>query len=95
MKQLKTTSSIALFFFAIGTLLFVLQIIIRGITGVTILGYYYVMVSIIINLIIIVILLISLLIERKLETLKSIGIILANIPIAYLYFYIVTKYLIQ
>lgn len=97
MKQLKATYKIALLFFTLGTLLLFIQIIVRGITGITITGYFYVIGSIIINLIILIILLFSLILEKykRRETLKSIGAILINIPIAYLYFRIVIEYLID
>lgn len=97
MKQLKTTYKVALAFFTFGTLLFILQVIVRGITGITMVGYFYVIVSIIINLIILIVLVFSLAIKNENipETLKSIGVILANIPIAYLYFYIVMNFLID
>lgn len=97
MKRLKATYKVALLFFTLGTLLFLLQIIVRDITGITFVGYLYVIGSIIINLIILIILLFSLALEKdkRTETLKSIGVILINVPIAYLYFYIVIEYLIN
>ena len=90
MNRFKATSKIAWISFSIGTLLFVLQVFIKGINTVTIIGYYYVGLAVIINSIILMILLSILYLKKnKIETIKSIGIILLNIPIALLYYQIV------
>ena len=95
MKRYRVCYNVAKLFFFIGTLFFLIQLIIGNITFITILGYYFVQLSILLNAIIVIVLVIGLIIEQnKKETLKSIGIIVANIPVALLYFYIVMEFLI-
>ncbi|MDO5980099.1 hypothetical protein [Flavivirga spongiicola] len=91
----KVSSKIALVSFSIGTILFVLQVFIKGINAVTMIGYYYVGLAIIINSLVFIMLLSLLFINKnKRETIQSIGIILFNIPIAFLYYSIVIHKLI-
>ncbi len=95
MHKIKAATHFALLFFFIGTLLFLLQLLIGELSVITILGYFYVIFAIIVNLIMLVIqLLILAFRDDKLMTLKSIGILLLNVPIAYLYYYTVLNYLI-
>ena len=95
MNRLKASKYIASTFFVIGSLLFITQIFWQELTVVTIIGYYYLAVSIIINTIIVIILLfVLLLMENKRKTLMSIGIILLNIPVAFIYTIIVVNHLI-
>jgi len=95
MVKIKEAFQFALLFFVLGTLLFVIQLIIGEISIVTIIGLYYVILAVIINVIKLFHQLSILLFRKdKIMTLKSIGVILINIPIAYLYFFIVTNYLI-
>lgn len=94
MNRFKACFNVAKIFFAIGTCIFILHFIFRRIDAFIWIGYIYTMLSIVINSIIVIVLLIALIIERKrIETLKSIGIILANAPIAYGYFLLVIEYL--
>ncbi len=91
----KNSYKIALISFSIGTILFVLQIINKGLNGVTIIGYYYVGAAIIVNSLILIILLSVLFLNKnKIDIIKSIGVILVNIPIAFLYYQIVIHNLI-
>ncbi len=91
----KNSYKIALISFSIGTILFLLQIINKGLNSVTIIGYYYVGLAIIVNSLILIILLSVLLLNKnKIEIIKSIGIILFNVPIAFLYYQIVIHNLI-
>ena len=86
MKTFKVSCRIALFFFVVGTLLFLLQHATKNMDWLLIIGFYYVLFSVFINVIIVLTLLAKLFMDaEKLQTLKSIGIILLNAPIAYLY----------
>ncbi|MDO5970912.1 hypothetical protein Q4Q35_13960 [Flavivirga aquimarina] len=95
MNTFKTSRTIALISFSIGTILFLLQAINKGLSTVTVIGFNYVKVAIIVNSLVFIILLFTLFLSKqKLETIKSIGIILLNIPIAFLYYQIVIHNLI-
>lgn len=95
MSTIKFTTKTATLFFLIGTLLFLIQIVVRGISTITIIGLYYVVFSVLINLILVLLLIKKLFFKNnKMSTATSIGILTINIPIAYLYFYIVTTFLI-
>lgn len=95
MNSLKSSRTITKFFFIVGTILFIIQIITQSINGITLLGLYYVVASIIINSIIVLILLIKLIQkEKRTETIKSIGIILINAPIALFYYFIVMNFIL-
>lgn len=94
MNRFKACFNIAKLFFAIGTCIFLLHLIFRDTVGFIWIGYIYTMFSIVINSIIVIVLIIALIIEHnRTETLKSIGIILTNAPIAFGYFLIVIEYL--
>lgn len=96
MISIQINKRIALFFFSIGTLLFLIQLTQQTISLVTVIGFYYLGLSIIINSIIVIILLVHLLINKnKKETVTSIGIILINFPIAIMYYFIVMNYILN
>lgn len=83
------------FFFLCGSFLFFIQLIVQDLTYITVIGYYYLGIAILINLLILFGLLFALIFKpNKLDTLKSIGILTANIPIAIVYTLIVINYLI-
>lgn len=93
MNILSSTKKIALTFFAIGTILLLSYLIFR-IEGIITIGYLYVYISALINLFILAMLLLALIAKNnKVEILKSIGILLLNIPIAYLYFIIFLEFI--
>lgn len=95
MISVRTNKKFALFFFIVGTMLFIIQLLTREINMITVIGYFYVGASIIINSIVVLILLFQLInYKRKKETLTSIGLILINLPIAFVYSYLVVNYLI-
>ena len=77
--------------FILGTLLLVLFLFFRELESIVIYGLYYVIIAFTINTFIIFWLIIKFLIRPKKqeELLKSIGVILINIPIAIGYFFIV------
>ncbi|WP_452597154.1 hypothetical protein [Pontimicrobium sp. MEBiC01747] len=90
MNRLKATIKIALLFFTIGTLLLILHFIFNTSNFIIWLGYMYVLLAIVINSILLIILIVALFIDKeKLETLKSIGVLSLNIPIAFVYFQMV------
>ncbi|WP_452601609.1 hypothetical protein [Pontimicrobium sp. MEBiC06410] len=90
MNRLKATIKIALLFFTIGTLLLILHFIFNTSNFIIWLGYMYVLLAIVINSILLIILIVALFIDKeKLETLKSIGVLTLNIPIAFVYFQMV------
>ena len=94
MTRFKACFNIAKIFFCIGTAIFLLHFIFRDTSFLIWIGYIYTMFSIVINTIIVIVLLIALILERRrIETLKSIGVILANAPIAYGYFLIVIEFI--
>jgi len=80
--------------FGIGTL-FLLSYAISNIEGIAVFGYFYLIAAIFINLIIAVTLFFLSVYkqENRSKNLKTIGIMLLNIPIAYLYVIIVFDYL--
>lgn len=81
--------------FILGSILFLGQLIVRGLSTITIVGLYYVGIALLINLMILLGLIIALIFEsNKKDTLKSIGILSTNIPIVIVYTLIVINYLI-
>ena len=95
MNKIIVSKKIALVFFTLGTLLFLTQSIIRGLNMVTVIGYYYLYLSVIINLVLVIILTVRLVLgKNKIDTLKAIGILSINIPIASIYAYLVLNHLI-
>ena len=94
-NKIEGAKGLALFFFSVGTLLLLLQIIFRDINVVTLIGFYFLCVAIICNLFFVAVLLIGLLLKEDVEqTFKAIGVLLFNIPIAYIYALIVFQFLI-
>lgn len=95
MDRYKASVSIAGIFVGIGTILVILQALVGGITAITFSGIYFLPIAIVFNIIILIALIIALLMfPNKKKTLKSIGIILLNIPIAFAYYHLVITYLI-
>ena len=92
MDRLKAAIILAILFFIIGTLLLILQICFQNNFEITLYGYYYVYFSVVVNSLFLIIFLLVLIFKTdRLKTLKSIGVLLINIPIAYLYFLIIIK----
>lgn len=90
MSRLKAIIKITALFFIIGTLLLLLHFIFNASDFIIWLGYMYVLLAIFINSIILILLIVALIIDQqKIETLKSIGVLLLNIPIALVYFQMV------
>ena len=90
---INTSKAIAIISFAIGTILFALQLYFRKSDALIYPGIVYILITIVINFISIMVLVFSLLgkTNNKIEILKTCGIILLNIPIAILYFYILIE----
>ena len=85
----------ALVFFSIGTLLLLIQIGISKVSLITIIGLYFVIGSTIINLILVLLLIIQLIFDNnKRSTIKCIGFLTLNIPIAAFYYFLVIKFFI-
>ncbi len=94
MKNLIDISkTIAIISFVIGTILFVLQLYFKESIALIYPGIIFILIAIIINFISLIALMFSLLGSsiEKLELLKTCGIVLLNIPIATLYFYILIE----
>ncbi len=89
-----TSKTIAILSFAIGTILFILQLYRFNSGNLIHTGIIFIMSAVIINTISLLVLLFGLLGNTdKLEILKTIGIVLANIPIAIIYFYLLINFL--
>ncbi|WP_299337027.1 hypothetical protein [uncultured Psychroserpens sp.] len=92
MDRLKLTIWITLVFFGFGSMLFALHLFDKDSFVIIIFGYYYVLFCVVFNSLLVLILLFILLLKNnKAKTLKSIGVLLINIPIALLYFNIVVN----
>ncbi len=87
---INTSKIIALLSFVIGTILFALQLYFKQSDAFISPGLIFVIIALIINSISLLALTFSLLgsTKRKIEILQTCGIVLLNIPIAILYFYI-------
>ena len=93
MNNLITTSkAIAFLSFIIGTILFALQLY-NDALGLIYFGSIFIIIAVVINSISLIALIFSILgyIEQKIELLKTMWIVLLNIPIAILYFYILIE----
>lgn len=91
MITIKTTKWISLFFFSIGTVLLILQLTNKGLNYITVVGFYYVLLSTLINLVIVGYYLINTIYpDKRITSFKCIGILCINIPIAFFYFYLIT-----
>ena len=88
---ISTGKIIAILSFVIGTVILALHLTFKHNTTLLIVGLYFTIIAVIINLIVFLSLLVTAIInfEYRFELLKSCGIILLNIPIAFLYFYLV------
>ena len=77
----------------IGTLIF-LSYYISGINGIEVIGFFYLCAAVVINCIVLLILLLSLIsaTTNRSEIVKAMGLLLVNIPIAFLYFWVVTAF---
>ncbi len=94
-KQLlnKFATQFAILSFAIGTILLVLYLLIPSLDWVLVAGYYYLLLAIGLNIILIFYLFINILISsNKYLIFLQILIVLANIPIAFLYYCIVMNH---
>ena len=90
---INTSKAIAILSFLIGTILFATQLYFITSYRLIYFGIIFIMVTAIINTISILTLIFSMLgyTSQRLELLKTCGIVLVNIPIAILYFYILIK----
>jgi len=84
--------NIALIFFIVGTFLFIINAFINEYPPIVTLGFFFVVFAIIFNSIVLLILLVDLIRKDRLESFFAICIILANIPIAAGYLYIIMEY---
>ncbi|NND64040.1 MAG: hypothetical protein HKN48_12690 [Flavobacteriaceae bacterium] len=83
---------IALLFFIVGTLLFFLGIIVPEPFGIFVLGLLFTVIAVLISTVLFAILLVDLIKHDRLESFFGICILLANLPIAATYFYVLTNY---
>lgn len=88
----KWARNIALIFFIIGTFLFLINAFTKEYQPIVMLGFLFVVFAIIFNSIVICILLVDLIRKDRLESFFAICIILANIPVAAGYFYVIMEY---
>ncbi len=89
--SLKSAKRIAFTFFFIGTLLFLIQLLIDDSFGIAILGLVFIVVAVTFNTTILILLIIDLIRRDLLESFYSICLILVNIPIAIGYVYILSE----
>ena len=89
----KTTKWMALIFFVVGTLLFLLRGLANNHFIIIILGRVFIAFAAVFNSIILIILLVDLIRKDRLESFYAICIVLANIPIAITYAYIILEYI--
>jgi len=92
MKNLKHFGKIiALLSFIIGTITFSLYLYFDNSNTIGSFGFYFIIIALIINMLLLVVNIIAIIIdnEHREELIKTCGIMLINIPIAILYFYIV------
>ena len=89
MISLRSAKIIALIFFILGTLLFGMQFLVPDLLSLIGLGLFYILFAILFNGIAALMLLIDLIRKDRLESFYGLCIILANIPIASLYTYLI------
>ncbi len=90
MDKIKPAQYLALSSFAVGTLLLILQFIWPWAMLITILGFYYLLFAIVVNSFVLIVYLVCVIInDNRKASLKAIGILLMNLPIAYCYAYTV------
>ncbi len=82
---------LAFLFFGIGTVLFILGLIVPDPIGIFILGFLFVVIATFISTIFGIILLIDLIKNDRLESFFGLCLLLANVPIAMGYFYILIE----
>lgn len=82
----------ALVFFCIGTLLFLLQYFFGRAFGLLFIGFAFVVFAAVYNCILFLLLLIDLIRRDRVESFFGLCLILANLPIAWVYLYILTEY---
>jgi hypothetical protein len=86
MNRLETSKKIALAFFIIGSILFLIHYLYPDAEIILIGGFYYVLAAIVINSFVLLALVVALCVDTEKEkTIQAIGIILLNVPIAALY----------
>ena len=92
---INTSKAIAIISFIIGTILFAIQLSFNTPIIFIYLGVIFIIVAIVVNTISLLALIFSLLgyTNQRLELIKTCGIVLLNIPIAVLYFYILIEFL--
>lgn len=88
----KSARNIALVFFIIGTFLFLINAFTKEHPPIVTLGLFFVVFAVLFNCIVLFILLVDLIRKDRLESFFAICIILANIPIAAGYLYIIIEY---
>jgi hypothetical protein len=90
-QKLAFSTQVAVYSFSIGTLLFLLSFVFNNNGYLIITGYVYVIIALLINTLILLWLICNLILlkEQRQETLIKILILLANIPIAFFYLFIV------
>ncbi len=92
MVRLKVAKKTALSFFIIGTILFVMEFLLGDLGTLVFLGIAFVAVAVLVNSIIVLLALIDLIRKDRLESFYAICVLLANIPIAVLYVYLLIKF---
>ncbi|RMA56752.1 hypothetical protein [Ulvibacter antarcticus] len=92
MKRLQISINVALSFFCLGTLLFLIQLILHDYSSFMVIGFFYLITAIVVNLMVLLALIVALIVDdQKIKTLQSMGVSLSNIPIAALYAFIILK----
>ena len=92
MIRLKGAKRVALTFFGIGTLLFAIELLLGDLGTLVFPGLVFIAIAIVVNAIMVLLAFIDLIIKDRLESFFAICILLANIPIAILYAYLLLKY---
>ncbi len=93
MVTLQTAKKIALTFFIIGTLLFGMQWLMKDWFGLVFLGIIFIGIALLVNGIAFIVLLKKLLTEDCLESFFGMCILLCNVPVAFLYAYILINHI--
>lgn len=89
---LKAAVRIAVTFFTIGSVLFVLQFFTHDVIGLAILGLIFIVIAVIFNGITAILIIIDLIKRDRLESFTALCILLANIPIAAGYAYLLMEF---
>ena len=92
MIRLKGAKKIAISFFSIGTILFVMELLLGDLGTLVFLGVAFVAIAVLVNSIIVLLAIIDLIRKDRLESFYAICVLLANIPIAALYVYFLIKF---